>query len=43
MLVRSGLVFLVGICFRVFDRGSADRFFRGSLTSSVLLVWFGEE
>ena len=45
MLVRSRLVFVVGICFRMFDRGVADKFLRGSLTSLVLfgLVWFGEE
>ena len=40
MLVRSGLVFVVGICFRMFDSGVADRFPRGSLTSLVL---FGED
>ena len=43
MLVRSGLVFVVGIGFRMFDCGVADRFFRGSRTSLVLLIWFGEE
>ena len=43
MLIRSRLVFVVGICFRMFGSGFADRFLRGSLTSLVLLVWFGEE
>ena len=43
MLVRSGLVFVDGICFRMFDWGVADKFLRGFLTSLTLLVWFGEE
>ena len=43
MLVRSGLVFVVEICFRMFGWVFADRFHRGSLASLVLLVWFGEE
>ena len=43
MLVRSRMVFVVGFCFRMYDCGVADRFHRGSLTSLVLLVWFGEE
>ena len=42
-LVRSRLVCVVGICFRMFGWVFADRFPRGSLTSLVLLVWFGEE
>ena len=43
MLVRSGLVFVVGIGFRMFGCVFADRFPCGSLTSLVLLLWFGEE
>ena len=43
MLARSGLVFVVGTSFRMFGCVFADRFLRGSLTSLVLLVWFGEE
>ena len=43
MLVRSGLVFVVGIGFRMFDWRVADKFPRGSFTCLVLLVWFGEE
>ena len=43
ILVRSRLVFVVGVCFRMFGWGFADRFPRGSLTSLVLWVWIGEE
>ena len=39
VLVRSRLVFVVGVCFRMFVWGVADRFLRGSLTS--WFCWFG--
>ena len=42
-LVRSGLVFVVGICLRMCGCIFADRFPRDPLSSLVLLVWFGEE
>ena len=38
--VRPRLVFVVGICFRMFCWRFAGRVLRGSLTSLVLLVWF---
>ena len=41
--IRSRLVCVVGTCFRMFGWVFADTFHRGSLTSLVLLVWFGEE
>ena len=41
ILVTSRLVLVVGICFRMFDWRVADKFLRGSLTSLVLLVWWG--
>ena len=40
MLIRSRLVFVVGIRFRLCDWGVTDKFPRGSLTSLVLLVWW---
>ena len=43
MLVRSRLVCVVGIFFRMFGRVFADKFLRDSLSSLVLLVWFGGE
>ena len=43
MLVRSRLVSLVGICFRMFGGMFADKFPHGSLTSFILFVLFGEE
>ena len=43
ILVRSRWVCMVGICFRMFGWLFADKFHRDSLTSWVLLVWFGTE
>ena len=41
--IEMGVHGLVGICFRMFGWLFADKFHRDSLTSWVLLVWFGTE
>ena len=43
MLIRSSLVFMVGICFCMFGSVFVDKFHHGSLTSLVLSVWLREE
>ena len=42
ILVRSRLVCMFGVCFCTFGCVIADKFPRGSLSSLVLVIWFGE-